>query len=357
MPFNSEQLAYAGKAALDYYLKNPAIDQVNISHPLLKKVTEGKKDWTGGLQYVVEQIRYQNDSNFQAYFGDGQVSYNRKRTINQAKYTWGSFHDGFGLNEDELAQNGVTMTDDRGATPTDNERIQLTNLLEENLATLKLGFDEGFDMMIHRDGTQDPQQIPGLNALVSLTPSVGTVGTIDASLAANAFWRNYAATGLATTPATLLDAMEAAWRACIKFGGSPPDFLLAGATFIDAYRNTATASITRQVVVGQGNKRGTTIDSSTGEGISTGLYFKGIEILWDPVFDLLDAADAPTPLWAKRFYMLNSKNLSLRPIAGHWKISRRPPRVYDRYVNYWGLTAKAALTTNKRNAHAVLALT
>jgi hypothetical protein len=30
--------------------------------------------------------------------------------------------------------------------------------------------------------------------------------------------------------------------------------------------------------------------------------------------------------------------------------------VYDRYVHYWALTAKAALTTGKRNAHAVLAL-
>jgi hypothetical protein len=38
-------------------------------------------------------------------------------------------------------------------------------------------------------------------------------------------------------------------------------------------------------------------------------------------------------------------------------VSRKPPRVYDRYVHYWALTSKAALTTNKRNAHAVLSLT
>ncbi len=140
MPFNTEQLAYAGRAAIDYFLKNDPIDQINTERPLLKKLTAAKKPYAGGLQYVVEQLRYANDSNFQSYFGDSQVSYNRKRTIQQAKFTWGAFHDGFGLNEDELAQNGITMTDDKNATPSDAEKVQLTNLLSENMETLKLGF-------------------------------------------------------------------------------------------------------------------------------------------------------------------------------------------------------------------------
>ena len=55
-------------------------------------------------------------------------------------------------------------------------------------------------------------------------------------------------------------------------------------------------------------------------------------------------------------YLLNTRHLKLRPIKGHWMIARRPPRVYDRYVHYWALTAKAALTTGKRNAHAVIAV-
>jgi hypothetical protein len=48
--------------------------------------------------------------------------------------------------------------------------------------------------------------------------------------------------------------------------------------------------------------------------------------------------------------------LKLRPIKGHWMVNRKPPRVYDRYVHYFALTAKAALTTGKRNAHAVLTI-
>src|SRR5690606_381916 len=110
MPFNAEQLAYAGRHAIDFFLRNDPIDQINVERPLIKKLTDGKQEYTGALQYVVEQLRYSNDSNFQSYFGDQQVTFNRKRTLQQAKYAWCSFHVGFGLNEDELTQNGIIMT-------------------------------------------------------------------------------------------------------------------------------------------------------------------------------------------------------------------------------------------------------
>ena len=174
MPFTQEQLAYAGNAAINYFLRNDPIDQVNVARPWIKKLMEEKKPYVGGLQYVVEQLRYSNDSNFQSYFGDTQVTYNRKRTLQQAKYTWGSFHDGFGLNEDELAQNGIVMTDDKSSVPSEAEKIQLTNLLQENSETLKLGFQENFDYMLHLDGTQSATNIPGLDLLVSTTPTVSS---------------------------------------------------------------------------------------------------------------------------------------------------------------------------------------
>ena len=359
MSFNPEQLSYAGKAAIDYFLRNDPIDNYNIARPFIKKMIAGKKEYGGGLQYVVEQLRFQNDSNFQPYFGDSQVSYNRKRTLTQAKYTWSAFHDGFGLNEDELAQNGIIMNDDRSSTPTDAEKVQLTDLLEENMETLKLGFLENFDAMLHLDGSQNAMNIPGLDALVSLTPSVGVVGGIDPST--NTWWQNYVDTSVGSTSDGMLDAMEVAWRHCIRVGGQPPDFLLAGSDFVDAYRDAAGSpggAIQRNIFVGgaTGNKAPVTLDGGVGSGINTGLYFKGVEIIWDPVFQNLDALYAPGTSWESRLYMLNTRHLQLRPIKGHWMIPRRPPRVYDRYIHYWALTAKAALTTGKRNAHAVLAL-
>lgn len=350
MPFTTEQLAYAGKASIDYFLKNDPIDQINVERPLIKKLMAGKSEYAGGLQYVVEQLRFSNDSNFQAYFGDSQVTYNRKRTLQQAKFSWGSFHDGFGLNEDELSQNGISVNDDRSSVPTDAEKVQLTNLLKENNETLKLGFQENFDLMLHRDGTSDALAIPGLDALIDLTPATGTVGTLDAAI--YTWWRNYAATGIVSTTVDLLvNNMEVAWRECMRFGGNQPDFILVGSAFLDAYRRYSSVSVNRQIHAKGNEKGGVSIDAGT-----TGVYFKGVELVWDPVFDILDTLDAPVIPWAKRAYFINTKFMKLRPIKGHWMQSRKPPRVYDRYIQYFALTAKASLTTNKRNAHAVLSI-
>lgn len=349
MPFNTEQLAYAGRAAIDYFLKNSPIDQINTERPLIKMLMESKKEYAGGLQYVVEQLRYSNDSNFQSYFGDSQVSYNRKRTLQQAKYSWGAFHDGFGLNEDELAQNGIIMTDDKNAVPSDSEKVQLTNLLQENVETLKLGFQENFDIMLHRDGTQSATDIAGLDLLVSTTPSASaSIGTLNQ--ATYTWWRNTASLDIAA--ADLIDEMERVWRECTRYGGKQPNFILVGGAFLDAYRVAAGQTVNRQINDNKGlTKGGVSVDAGT-----TGVYFKGVELIWDPVFDVLDALDSPTVEWAKRCYFLNKETISLRPIKGHWMVSRKPPRVYDRYVHYWALTSKAAMTTNKRNANAVLSI-
>jgi len=356
MPFTTEQLAYAGNAAINYFLKNDPIDQININRPLLKMLMKDKKPYAGGLQYVVEQLRYSNDSNFQSYYGDTQVTYNRKRTLQQAKYTWGAFHDGFGLNEDELAQNGIIMTDDKSSTPSDAEKVQLTNLLQENSETLKLGFQENFDYMLHRDGSQAATDIPGLDALVSTTPTVSlVVGGLDQSI--YTWWQNTAITGISTaTAGNLSQQMEVAWRDCSRYGNTSPDTILCGEEFLDAYRTDAKSTINRTIFVKESMKGGVTMDTSVGDGTKTGLYFKNKEIEWDPVMSVLDALDAPAIPWSKRCYFLTTKFLKLRPIQGHWMISRTPPRVYDRYVHYWALTAKAALTTGKRNAQAVLSI-
>ena len=42
MPFTSEQMAYAGNAAINFFLRNDPIDQVNVARPLIKKLMENK---------------------------------------------------------------------------------------------------------------------------------------------------------------------------------------------------------------------------------------------------------------------------------------------------------------------------
>lgn len=350
MPFSAQDLQDAGKVGIDFYLSNNPVDQIAMDRPLLKALQGKKKTAPGAKQYIVEQLRKTYGSNFQWFNGSSIVSYNRRQTIEQANYAWRSCHDGFALDEDRLAQNGIIITDDRSTSKaSDAEKVMLTNLIEEQSEALRLGFQEQFSWALHLDGTQSTDAISGLDALVSLTPTSGTVGGIDRSQAANAYWRNNVATGLTTTTSTgtILNQMEIGYRACVRNGGRP-DLMIGGSTFIDGYRNFVLNTFGR-MDFGPSNQKKI-------EGGTESMTFHGVELQWSPEFAELDSRYAPSTLWEKRLYMLNTGTIRLRPLEGHDMIGRKPPRAYDRYEYYWALTWRGALTMNRSNANAVLAL-
>lgn len=351
MPFTAQEIIDAGKIGLDYFLANDPVDQIKLERPLLKALRAKQKTAPGGKQFIVEQLRTNYGSNFQWYNGSAVVSYNRRVTNEQASYAWRSCHDGLALDEDRLAQNGITITDTSGpTTASDAEKMQLTNLFKEQSAVLKLGFEEQLSYALHVDGSQSADAIVGLDALVSSTPTSGVVGGIDRSVAGNAYWRNNFATGLTstTTTGTILNQMEINWRQCMRNGGRP-DLILAGSTFIDGYRNFLTTTYGRMDYGPGGFKR-------VGGGTEV-MTFQGVDVQWSPEFQELDSRYAPSILWEKRCYFINTDTITLRPLSGHDQITRKPPRAYDRYEYYWALTWKGALTMNRANANAFLSLT
>ncbi len=350
MPFTTDEITAAQNVSLEYYLKNrPPVDQINIAHPLYKKLVAKKAEWSGSLQNVVEQIRYTNDDNSQSYFGPQEVTFNSKRTVTQAKYAWGNIFTGNAMDEDQLRQNGIRIQPN-GTAPSksDNEIIQLTNLLTENNETMMLGHENFLDLSLHRSNSGDTNLPPGLDHLVQTDPSVSSVvGAINQST--NSWWRNYSAQNL--NPDDLINEMEIGWRECIRYGGETPDLILMGSDFMDAYRQQAGITINRNSFNGGNLKGGVSMDAAV-----TDLWFKGVQMVWDPAMDELDAADSPAIPWAKRCYFLNTKHLKLRPIEGSWMVKRNPPMVYNRFVVYFGLTSTYALSTNKRRAHAVFSI-
>ncbi len=350
MPFTQEEITAAQNYSLDMYLKNrPAVDQINIAHPLYKKLVSKKAEWTGALQNVVEQLRYTNDDNSQSYWGAQEVDFNSKRTITQAKYSWGNVFTGYALNEDQLRQNGIVIQPN-GTRPTrtENEVVQLTNLLEENNETLMKGHENYLDLALHRSNSADSNLPPGLDHLIQLDPSASSVvGTINQST--SSWWRNYAKTAI--NPDDLINEMEIAWRECVRYGGEAPDFILMGSAFMDAYRQQAGITINRNIFNGGNTKGGVSLDAAV-----TDLFYKGVPMVWDPAMDELDSLDSPAIPWSNRCYFINTRHMKLRPIEGSWQVKRNPPMVYNRFVVYFGLTSTYAVSTNKRRANAVLAI-
>jgi len=354
MPFSSQDIVDAGKIGLDYYLRNNPIDQIAVERPFLKALMASKQEAPGAKQYISEQLRYRYQSNFQWFNGAQVVTYNRRQSIEVTLFAWRAAHDGFALDEDRLAQNGIIINENSHAATdaSDAEKLQLTNLFQEQSEILRLGFEEKFSQALHLDGTQSADAVVGLDALVSLTPTTGVVGSIDRSLASNIWWRNTASTGLTTTTTTgnILDQMEISWRACVRNGGRP-NKIIAGGLFLDGFRQFMTKTFGRvdygSVAIFREVKAGTELDQ---------FAFHGVPMEWSPEFADLDTLYGPGTPWDKRMYMMNTKYLRLRPLQGHDMITRKPPRAYDKYEYYWGMTWRGAETLSRSNAQAVLSV-
>lgn len=349
MPISAGDLTYLGKVSLDEYMRNMPVDQIAVETPLLKKLMSKRKLFLGAKQYVSGSVRKSHDSNFAWAYGDTAVGFNTRQTTDQFNYPWRRAVDGFYITHDTLFGAGIKVREgDRGAYKLEqNEKVQLFNLFEEQLDAFKTGFMQKLSVELHRDGTASTDAVTGLDALIATAPATGVVGGIDR--ATSSYWRNNASTGLVSTTANVLaDAMELNWRKCIRNGGSSPDFILAGSAFIDAYRKYA-------VTMTQNTDAGTVkrIDAGVGSGVSTGLYFKGVEIIWDPQFETLDALDAPVIPWEKRCYFLNTKHIELRDDDMDIVSPTRPTGVLALYQM---INLRLALILKQPNAQAVLAI-
>lgn len=351
MPFTAEQISYAGKSAIDFIVRKKPEDLYNTERPFLTWLRANQKSFPGAKQYINEKLRIKNDSNFQWFGPDGLVTYNRKRTLAEANFEWRSAHDGFGLTEEELLQNYISVTDDPTNTPTTSEKHQFINLMTENTETLFLGFNEMFDYDLHLDGTASTDSLVGLDAIISTTPTSGIVGGINRATAGNEYWRNHVSLSIAATSGVLTKTMEQVWRACTRVGGFAPNYIMVGSKFLDAYRTDAQSIINRQIESSGNQRGGVSMDASVSR-----LYFKNVELIWSPVFDDLQTNLSPGTAWDKRCYFLNSRFLKLRPAKGQDMVVRRPPRAYDRYTHYWGLTWRGGLTTNRPGSMAVLSI-
>jgi hypothetical protein len=349
MPFTDQEIAEAGVAVLDHYLRNKPIDQIAVERVLLKALMPTKKEVAAAKQYISEQIRDKYQSNFQWFNGAQVVTYNRRHTIQQTQFPWRSAHDGVSIDEDRLIQHGITVTDGGpGGAASGSEISILTNLLEEQMEVLRLGFEERFSKFLHLDGTSSTDALAGLDALVSTAPTTGTLGGI--SRATNPWWRNQVSTGIDATVATgtFLDKMELIWRQMVRNGGRP-NKIIVGGDFYDAFRNFMLKTYGKMDFGAVGFKR---VQAGTEM-----LTFHGVEMEWAPEFSDIDAEFGGSPTWEKRCYFLRlGDNMKLRPMKGQYMITRKPPRPYDRYEYYWAITWRGALTVNRLNGMGVAAI-
>lgn len=345
MPISAGDLATVATLSIADYLRNKPVDQIGYDHPFLKKMMEKRKNLNPGVNQKV-QVRNGYGSNFQWSKGEAARTFNKRNTLDQATYEWYTGVDGLYLPWDQLFAAGVYVDPDPASkgklVPTVNEKAVVTNMISEQMEALDLGFKEKLNLEIHRDGSSGSDAVVGLDALISKTPAVGTVGGLDP--ATKTYWRNYFAG--AVSSANLLATMEAMHRACRRNGGLP-DYISMGSTALDMYRSMIT--ITQNADAGAVKR----IDGGTGKGGSTGLFFKGIEIIWDPTYSALDALESPasTALWEKRIYFVNTNELLYEDDGMTVYSPASPNNIRATYVS---VDVRCRLKAHRRNAHGLI---
>lgn len=344
MAFTASQIATGASYALATYDKKEPIDQISFQHRTLDWLVKNKIASTFGNGSFKEPLFTSHGSNYQNYQGADQVTYNERDPGVWTDFTYYSAHDGFWFDEDRLIAAGIGLSDEAGTMPTGAEKEALQNLLEQSFRGMKIGYQENLAYELLRDGSQSTKACPGLQAIVKNSPSTGVVGGINA--ANYAYWQNNANIGF--TAANVIAQMETMYVAVQRYGGMLPTFIPCGRTFYDNYLTYSAAAVQRhQVVQGaNGAKMDPTID---------GANFHGIPLVWDPTFEALDTL-LSTTTQTKTAYFLNEKAITLRPVKGNWMRDRKPQNLPDRYVTYFGKTSKYGLTTNKRNALAVMSI-
>lgn len=350
MALNAAEIAKIGKVAITHYGKNEPTDQINVERPLLDALIPKAKDIVGGVDGFTINIFKANDANGQLYSGNGKVTYNSRSPNEIAKYDWMNHHDGFVLNEDELKRAGITVNDDIGkSTATAAEAVALTSMVVSNFTALKEGVKDHIHALLWLDGSQYTDAQPGIDAIVSTSPSSGTVGNIAAS---NAYWQNIARTGVATTLSALLDALEQSKRDIQRRKGRFTH-IFCGSDFYDALRNAVIAANQTQITYGAGSKL--SIDMATDT-----LKFDGVPLTYVPDFDTDFGLAAPAIPWSQRCYMLNlldeTKGIGLRRDKADFMKMRYPGRPIDQYTYHFAMTSKFGLGCGKRNTNAVISI-
>ena len=183
-----------------------AADNVSNGNALLRMLNMSDRVRTvSGGRVIVEELEYAENATFQYYSGYEVLNINPSDILTAAEFPWKQA-------SVVVSASGLEI-DVQNSGP--EQVIPLMSKRVENaIRTMRNNISTG----VYSDGTgSGGKQVTGLQAIVALDPTTGTVGGIDRSLAANVYWRNQTSgdvAGIDTTSATLLTEMRTMWLEC-----------------------------------------------------------------------------------------------------------------------------------------------
>jgi hypothetical protein len=271
-------------------VKTKPEDQINNDYWLFNQLStgEGFVGKSGG-DFIVQPIEYALNGSVSSYSDLDTISTTRYDVFDRYEAQWKEYAGTYVLSD---------LEDDRNTG--DGQVFDLRNAKLQNLYN---SLRNKFNTDLFGDGTSNNSKVfTGLQALVSTTPSTGTVQAVDRS--ANSFARNQQTSGAQTTSA--FDNLRAAMRSIYNLSsngisGDHPSFAVTTRTVYEGFEGLLLA-----------NERFT--EKGNGEGAFETLSFKGAEIS----FDLACPSG--------NLYFLNPKFLKLVYKTGSWMKAQPPMR-------------------------------
>lgn len=256
-------------------------DNVTKNNAILYKLKQrgNVKPVTGGST-ILQEISFQENSNFEFYSGYDQLSVQAADVITSAKFD-------FKQCACPVVISGLEELQNSG-------KEQILDLLDARMNVAEATMENNLSMACYGDGTSfGGKAIIGLALAVSLTPFSGVYGGIDPSIWS--FWGNQLVAGGAQSAATIQLNMNLLFNACTR-GKDKPDLGLADTNLYSIYEQSL-----------QAIQRFTESNAELAAlGFET-LKYKNMDIVLDGGI----GGFAPLNI----MYMLNTKFLFLRPHA------------------------------------------
>ena len=346
MPFTAQELDNIANAALDFYIKGPALSQTIQEKPLLAAMKGVQKTFPGGKGEIRGNVKADYTTSFSGYSHDDTVTYANPANIKQFTYDWKELHAGISLTHSELKHDGISITDSTTGEGTSNhsdrEMTAITNLLQDKLEDMDEGMARSMNEIMWEDGTASSKLFAGLTHFIAKNPTTGVVGGIDR--AANTWWRNRARTSASggtithsVTNQTLTKTLREEVRQLRRYGGRP-NLVLAGS---DAIERLEAEIHEKGVYTQSGFANGGATDIGMAD-----ISMRGVgKIQYDPTLDDLGESSY--------IYFIDTRHIYPYVMEGEDMKRHTPARPPEKYVLYRGVTWTGTMVARKMNCHGV----
>ena len=108
MPFTAQELANIANAAFDFHVKGPAMAQSIQQKPLYEAMKANQKEFPGGKESIVQNVKGTYTTRPEGYSHDDQVGYSNPANIKQSSFPWKEIHAGIQVTLTELKKDGIS---------------------------------------------------------------------------------------------------------------------------------------------------------------------------------------------------------------------------------------------------------